>query len=154
MGERMTRYRYVVLGSGRQGTAAAYDLALRGAAGEVVLADASDAKAREAAGWIEARLPPSARDVRLTPVSVNGDDGQAVMALLRGSDAVISALPYRYNLEITRLAIRAGCNLCDLGGHPETTNSQLLFADAAREAGVSVVPDCGQAPGMATSLMA
>lgn len=150
----MTRYRYVVLGSGRQGTAAAYDLALRGGAGEIILGDASDNRAREAAGWIEARLPGAARAVQLTPTPVDCENGEAVLTLLRGANAAISALPYRYNLEMTRRAIQAGCNLCDLGGHPETTNSQLLLADAARQAGISVVPDCGQAPGMATSLMA
>jgi lysine 6-dehydrogenase len=150
----MTRYRYVVLGCGRQGTAAAYDLALRGDAGEIVLADASESQAREAAAWIDARLPAGSRRVTLTPAVVDGADAEAVLALLRGSHAAISALPYRYNLAITRCAIEAGCNLCDLGGHPETTSSQLLLADAARQAGISVVPDCGQAPGMATSLMA
>jgi lysine 6-dehydrogenase len=77
-----------------------------------------------------------------------------VRELLRGAHAAVSALPYRYNLAITRLAIEAGSNLCDLGGHPETTNAQLQLSDAARRAGISVVPDCGQAPGMATSLMA
>jgi lysine 6-dehydrogenase len=150
----MTRHRYVILGSGRQGTAAGYDLALRGDAGEMILADASRERAREAAAWIEARLPPVSRGVTLTPVTVEGDDNKAILALLRGADAAISALPYRYNLGITRAAIQARCNLCDLGGHPETTSAQLLLSDAAREAGVSVVPDCGQAPGMATSLMA
>ena len=150
----MTRYRYVVLGSGRQGTAAAYDLALRGDAREIVLADASEAQARDAAAWVERRLPAGARDVSLIPALLDGGNGAAVLSLLRATDAAISALPYRYNLAVTRHAIQAGCNLCDLGGHPETTNAQLLLADSARQAGVSVVPDCGQAPGMATSLMA
>jgi lysine 6-dehydrogenase len=150
----MTRYRYVVLGSGRQGTAAAYDLALRGDAREIVLADGSPERAREAEAWIRARLPSGAAKVTLTPAIVDGGDGASVLALLQGADAAISALPYRYNLALTRSAIEAGCNLCDLGGHPETTNAQLQLSTAAQRAGVSVVPDCGQAPGMATSLMA
>jgi lysine 6-dehydrogenase len=154
MGVPVTRYRYVVLGSGRQGTAAGYDLALRGNAREIVLADASETRARQAVSWIDARLPAGSKKATLTPAQVDGENGEAVLALLRGSNAAISALPYRYNLAITRRAIEAGCNLCDLGGHPETTSAQLLLADAARAAGVSVVPDCGQAPGMATTLMA
>lgn len=149
----MGRYRYVVLGVGRQGTAAAYDLAMRGAAHEIVLADASVARAREAAAWITARLRPDA-NIKLSPVALEGDNAMAVRTLLQGGHAAISALPYRYNLGITQLAIQAGCDLCDLGGHPETTNAQLLLDEAARQAGISVVPDCGQAPGMATSLMA
>jgi lysine 6-dehydrogenase len=150
----MTRFRYVVLGSGRQGTAAGLDLALRGDAREIVLADASGERAGEAARWIASRLTGPASKVALTPMTVDGNSSGAVLAVLRGADAAISALPYRYNLAITRSAIEAGCNLCDLGGHPETTNAQLQLSDSAQQAGVSVVPDCGQAPGMATSLMA
>ena len=149
----MTRYRYVILGSGRQGTAAAYDLALRGDASEIVLADASDERARQAVTWVSSRLP-SDHPVRLIPKPVNGGNADSVLALLRNTDAAISALPYRYNLDITRYAIQARCHLCDLGGHPETTTAQLELSDSARRARVSVVPDCGQAPGMATSLMA
>jgi lysine 6-dehydrogenase len=149
----MTRYRYVILGSGRQGIAAAYDLALRGDASEIVLADASDERAREAVSWVSSRLPAD-HPVRLTPKPVNGGNADSVVALLRNTDAAISALPYRYNLDITRYAIQARCHLCDLGGHPETTTAQLQLNDSARRARVSVVPDCGQAPGMATSLMA
>jgi lysine 6-dehydrogenase len=150
----MTRYRYVVLGSGRQGTAAGYDLALRGEAREIVLADGVEARAREAEGWIRSRLPTGGPKVTLTPVAVDGGDAASVLALLQGADAAISALPYRYNLALSRAAIQARCNLCDLGGHPETTNAQLQLNESAQKAGVSVVPDCGQAPGMATSLMA
>jgi lysine 6-dehydrogenase len=149
----MTQYRYVILGSGRQGTAAAYDLALRGDATEIVLADASHERARQAVSWVSSRLP-SDSTVKLTPKPVNGGNADSVLALLRNADAAISALPYRYNLDITRYAIQARCNLCDLGGHPETTKAQLELTDSARRARVSVVPDCGQAPGMATSLMA
>ncbi len=149
----MTRYRYVVLGSGRQGTAAAYDLALRGDAREIVLADASDERARQAASWVSTRLP-SNHPVQLTPKPVNGGNADSVLALLRNTDAAINALPYRYNLDITRYAIQARCNLCDLGGHPDTPTAQLELSDSARRARISVVPDCGQAPGMSTSLMA
>jgi lysine 6-dehydrogenase len=149
----MTRHRYVVLGSGRQGTAAAYDLALRGDAGEILLADASAAQAEQAVAWIRDRLDANP-GVKLTARAVDASDGRSVLRLLSGATAAISALPYRYNLAITRTAIEARCNLCDLGGHPETTTAQLELDRAARDAGISVVPDCGQAPGMATSLMA
>jgi lysine 6-dehydrogenase len=149
----MTRHRYVILGSGRQGTAAAYDLALRGNAGEVVLADASGQQARHAASWVRQRLP-SGHGATVTHRAMDAGDHASVLELLRGASAAISALPYRYNLAITRTAIEARCHLCDLGGHPETTMAQLQLDEAARAAAISVVPDCGQAPGMATSLMA
>jgi lysine 6-dehydrogenase len=148
----MSKYRYVVLGSGRQGTAAVYDLATRGDAGEIVLGDASGARAQEAAAWVASRLGPANR-VALTARTVDGGSDSAVRSLLERADAAISALPYRHNPVITQAAISARCNLCDLGGHPATTREQLALSDSARQAGISVVPDCGQAPGMATSLM-
>ena len=42
-------YRYGVLGAGRQGTAAAFDLAVRGEAAAVVLADLDGARAAASA---------------------------------------------------------------------------------------------------------
>ena len=41
------QYTYLVLGAGRQGRAAAYDLACRGDASQVLLADADEITARE-----------------------------------------------------------------------------------------------------------
>src|SRR3972149_1585413 len=45
----MPAYRYGVLGAGRQGTAAAYDLVARGEAASVILADADAGRAAAAA---------------------------------------------------------------------------------------------------------
>jgi lysine 6-dehydrogenase len=47
-------FRYVILGSGRQGTAAAYDLSSFGDASRVVMADARLDAAREAAARVDA----------------------------------------------------------------------------------------------------
>lgn len=149
----MRDHRYVVLGCGRQGTAAAYDLAIHGDAREIVFADADLARAKVAVGWVRGRLPTHGRPVALTAMHGDAAAPATIVQLLRGADAAISAVPYRYNLDVTRAAIEAGVSLCDLGGHPDTTKQQLELAGLARRAGMTVVPDCGQAPGMATSLM-
>jgi len=49
-------YTYAVLGAGRQGTAAAYDMACWGDAGRVVLADYDLEVARRAAERAETRM--------------------------------------------------------------------------------------------------
>lgn len=149
----MSEYRYVVLGCGKQGTAAAYDLAIRGAAREIVFADADLARAAAAVEWVRAGMASQARPLMLTAMLADAAAPAMIVRVLRGADAAISAVPYRYNLDVTRAAVEAGVSLCDLGGHPETTKRQLELAGLARRAGVSIVPDCGQAPGMATSLM-
>ncbi|MGE5233806.1 MAG: saccharopine dehydrogenase C-terminal domain-containing protein [Acidobacteriota bacterium] len=144
-------HRYAVLGAGRQGQAAAYDLAVRGEAREILLADADPARAHAAREWLAARLPAAAP--ALSTATVDGGDENGLRAVLVGRDAAVSALPYRFNLGATRAAIAAGCPLCDLGGHTGITREQLALGGAATARGVAIVPDCGQAPGMATSLM-
>jgi len=68
-------------------------------------------------------------------------------------DSFLSAVPYWLNPQITKVAIRARASMCDLGGKTDLVLKQLKLDPAARGAGISVVPDCGQVPGMGTSLM-
>jgi lysine 6-dehydrogenase len=53
---------------------------------------------------------------------------------------------------MARLAVQAGVHFCDLGGNTEIVGRQKeLDADARRQK-ISVVPDCGLAPGMVNIL--
>jgi len=83
-------------------------------------------------------------DVTETPVLV---------ATLTGIDSFLSAVPYYFNLEITRAAVEAGASMCDLGGNTDLVREQLKLSPQAGAAGISIVPDCGQVPGMGTTLM-
>ncbi|MGB5934222.1 MAG: saccharopine dehydrogenase C-terminal domain-containing protein [Anaerolineae bacterium] len=142
-------YTYAVLGSGRQGTAAAYDMARWGDARCVILADLDLEVARRAAEWVNALLDASIAE----PIQVDVTDLEAVERLLTGVDAFLSAVPYVYNLEITRAAIQARAHMCDLGGNTEIVRQQHGFDAEARVAGISVIPDCGVVPGMGASLV-
>ncbi len=142
-------YTYTVLGAGRQGTAAAYDMGRWGDARRVILADRDFEIARRAAERVNRLLGREVAEARVVDVT----DHAALEALLRGTDATLSAVPYIYNLEATRAAIRAGSSWCDLGGNTEIARRQHAYDTEARAAGVSVIPDCGQVPGMGTSLM-
>ncbi|MFX0185801.1 MAG: saccharopine dehydrogenase family protein, partial [Candidatus Hodarchaeota archaeon] len=64
----------------------------------------------------------------------------------------ISAVPYYYNLKITKAAITAKANMCDLGGNTDLVFKQLELNSQARAANISIIPDCGQVPGMGTTL--
>lgn len=44
---------------------------------------------------------------------------------LRNIDVCISAVPYHFNLDITKVAIDTGTSLCDLGGNTEIVFKQL-----------------------------
>jgi lysine 6-dehydrogenase len=142
-------FQYAVLGAGRQGTACAYDMIKFGDAVSVVLADLSLESAQAAAARVNALLQTD----RAKGVELDVTDLQAVRAILGGVDAFLSAVPYYYNVGITRSAIQAGASMCDLGGNTDLVREQLGLDAEAKAAGISIVPDCGQVPGMGSTLM-
>lgn len=139
---------YGVLGAGRQGTAAAYDLAVHGGATRVVIADRDAEAARRAA----VRLNQLLGDDRVEAGEVDAGDRRAVSRFLQRLDAFVCAVPYSFLLPVTRAAISVGTGMVDMGGHTETVLAQLAMHPDARQAGVAVVPDCGMGPGMNNTL--
>jgi lysine 6-dehydrogenase len=142
-------FHYVVLGAGRQGTACAYDLIKFGEADSVTLADQSLKTAQAAAGRVNRLLATT----KARAMQLDVTDRQALALALAEMDACVSAVPYSLNLSIAKAAVEAGTSICDLGGNTDIVLEQLKLDAQAREAGVSVIPDCGQVPGMGTTLM-
>ncbi len=142
-------YRYVVLGAGRQGTACAYDMIKFGEAESVLLADSSLAVAQAAAERVNMLLKTD--KAHATQLDVT--DHAALVSVLERRDAFLSAVPYYLNLDIARAALQARVSMCDLGGNTDVVREQLKLDPQARELGISIVPDCGQVPGMGTTLM-
>jgi lysine 6-dehydrogenase len=143
-------FKYGVLGAGRQGTAAAYDLAVRGDAVSIVLADVDGARAEASAARVNQL---AGRDV-VIGARLDATDSPALLAFLRPLDAAIGAISYKLNLGFTEAAIEAGTDWCDLGGNTSVVLGQLALDARAKKAGVRIVPDCGEAPGLASNLMA
>jgi lysine 6-dehydrogenase len=146
----MSTYRYGILGAGRQGTAAAFDLVVRGEAASVTLADIDEAAARRAAERVN-RL--TGRDCA-AGVRLDVTDRDALVAFLHPLDAFIAAVSYKLNLGIAGAALDASTSMCDLGGFTATALAQIGLADRAKQRGIAIVPDCGEAPGLANNLMA
>jgi lysine 6-dehydrogenase len=71
---------------------------------------------------------------------------------MREADAVMSAIPYYFNLELAKQAVAAGVHFCDLGGNTEIVFEQKQLNDEAAAKGITVIPDCGLAPGMVNIL--
>ncbi|MEP6692067.1 MAG: saccharopine dehydrogenase C-terminal domain-containing protein, partial [Gemmatimonadaceae bacterium] len=136
--------RMLVLGAGLQGSACAYDLLQNPEVAEVRLADLDVSRlAPFLAPYSGKRLIPTKLDVR---------DREAVLALGAESNAVMSAIPYYFNFELAKLAVEAGTNFCDLGGNTEIVFQQKRLDARAKEKNVTVIPDCGLAPGMVNIL--
>ncbi|MEJ2596993.1 MAG: saccharopine dehydrogenase NADP-binding domain-containing protein, partial [Anaerolineales bacterium] len=141
-------FTYLVLGAGRQGAAAAYDMARWGQASRVILADRDLGIAQQAAERVNSLNRDSIVEARQVDVT----DPQSLRQALSGIDACLSAVPYIYNPDITQAAVEAGVSLCDLGGNIDIARRQHGQDEAARAAGISIIPNCGQVPGMGTSL--
>ena len=90
-------YSYLVLGAGRQGTAAAYDLLRFGDAERVTLADADQDCAVQSAARLERLTGQSNVAARRLDVA----DSAAVRDAVSGHDVVLSAVPYYFNLALT-----------------------------------------------------
>ena len=150
MSDATGEYKYGVLGAGRQGTAAAYDLAVRGEAAAIVLADIDGPRAEAAA----ARVNQLAGRAVATGVALDAGDSRAVLEFLRPLDAAIGAISYKLNLGFTEAALQAGTDWCDLGGNTEIVFEQKKLDGAATAKGLSIIPDCGLAPGMVAILAA
>lgn len=136
----------LVLGAGLQGCACAFDLLRDPDVTRVTVADLHPDRA--------ARFLTRGGDQRLHLVALDVTDHDAVRTLMRDHDAVMSAIPYYFNGPMARLAVEAGCHFADLGGNTEIVMEQKRLDAEAREKGLSVMPDCGLAPGMVNILAA
>ena len=136
--------RMLVLGAGLQGSACAYDLLQNPDVTEVRLADLHT---EHLAQFLS---PHSGNRLIFTPLDVR--DKEAVLALMRQCDAAMSAIPYYFNYELAEQAVEAGVHFSDLGGNTEIVFKQKTLDQRAKDKKITVIPDCGLAPGMVNIL--
>jgi lysine 6-dehydrogenase len=126
------------------GRGAAFDLARNDIVKEVIVAD-RDAKRAEA---LAEEMGP-----KVVAETVDAADRKQLKALFAKVDTVTSEVSYKLNLLHTEVAIATGTHLCDLGGNLKVVEKQLKLHDKAKDAGITVIPDCGLAPGLANVLV-
>ena len=135
----------LVLGAGRMGHGAAFDLIHNSPGVERVTVADFDLKKAEAVAVAVGSLRVDARQVDASNIS-------DVTSLMRGHDSVISCVNYWYNVALSKSAIQTGANFCDLGGNNYIVDEQLALDAEASAAGINIIPDCGLAPGMVSVL--
>lgn len=136
--------KFLVLGAGRMGYAAVYDLIRSPKVEKVVVAD-RDAKCVKAA--VE-RL----NDPKIVPVELDITKSSDVIALMKSVDVVISCVPYEFNYELAKAALEAKTHFVDLGGNESVVEKTFLLDDLAKERKITIMPDLGLAPGMVSML--
>ena len=137
--------RILVLGAGRMGHGAVFDLVHNSPGVEKVTVADLDLKKAEA-------VAEAVDSARVDPHHIDVANISDVARLMRGHHAVISCVNYWHNADLAKAAIDTGTNFCDLGGNNYIVDRQLALDEDAKAAGVSVIPDCGLAPGMVSIL--
>ena len=138
---------FIIFGAGgRQGEASGYFLAKHYGANQIALVDIDKNKAVKTAIKLKKLLGPDCKTSFLNVVVEYYDD--KAVKLVSRFDVLISALPHRFNLALTKLAIKAGTNYCDYGFDEGIVARQLELNESAKEKNVTVIPNCGIEPGL------
>lgn len=133
----------LVLGSGQMGHGAAFDLVRNDKVEQVIVADIDEGSANTLAKEMGPKAVAEKVDAK--------DKGQ-LESIFSKVDSVASCVSYKVNLLHTEVAIETGTHMCDLGGNLHIVKDQIALHDKAKDAGITVVPDCGLAPGMVSVL--
>jgi len=91
-------------------------------------------------------------DPSLRSFQVDVRDTGVLSQIVKGSDCVISCVPWDLNLELAELCLDVGVHYCDLGGDNSLVEQELAFHERAHQKGVWIVPNCGLAPGLVNIL--
>ena len=140
--------KFLVVGAGMMGSAAAYDMARQPDVLSVTLADADLKRAREVA----ARINHIHGDRKVKAIALDASNEKSAAHAMKGHDATLSAVPYFLNLGLAKAAIEARCHFADLGGNNTVVRQELALSAKAEKRGVAIAPDCGLSPGMASIL--
>jgi len=138
---------FCVIGSGRQGTAAAYDIVKYGKPKMLSIIDSDENNLNKCAKKIE-----QLTGFKVKKNNIDIHDRDLLIETLSNIDVFLSSVPYPYNLYLTEVAIDSSTSMVDLGGHTQNVIKQLQFSNKAIESGISIVPDCGMGPGMNVSV--
>ncbi len=88
-------------------------------------------------------------DERLSVVKVDASNVSELASVMKGFDIAASALPFRFDFNVTKACIKAGINGIDLSAE----ENQYALDEEAKKVGITYVAGCGATPGT-TNLMA
>ena len=135
---------YCIIGTGRQGTAAAYDILKYADIGELLLLDNNE----QAISNCLEKIKFVANDTKISTLTIDFNDRSKLLSILINTDIFLSSVPYKYNLMLTEIAVESYTSMVDLGGHTGNVIKQLGYDKIAKDKGITIVPDCGMGPGM------
>ncbi|MBU4456699.1 MAG: saccharopine dehydrogenase NADP-binding domain-containing protein, partial [Nanoarchaeota archaeon] len=138
--------KYLVIGTGLQGTAIAGHLLQSENINKVGVLDSNWKKAAD--------LRDKLNDSRVEAIYADATDYKQMQAAMSEFDVAIGAASYKLNYELTKTAINQGVHFCDLGGNNAIVDKQFSLNEKAKAKGVKIIPDQGVAPGAVSILAA
>jgi saccharopine dehydrogenase (NAD+, L-lysine-forming) len=111
---------------------------------EIVIAD-YDEKAAKA-------LAKSYKSKRVRAEKADVTDVAGTAKLLSSSFCVINSVHHKFNVDVMRASLQAGCNYMDLGGLFHFTQKQVLLHKEFEKAGLLALLGMGAAPGITNIL--
>jgi lysine 6-dehydrogenase len=130
----------LVLGCGMMGRAIAYDLSLFSGFEKVIIGD-KDTKTRNSAKEF-------LKGTNVDVIPVNADKSNEIKKYFQKVNVVISAVPYRFNFKLAKMAIETKTHFIDLGGNNTIVENERSLFSKARKNNVTIIPDSGLAPGL------
>jgi lysine 6-dehydrogenase len=137
---------YLILGAGQMAQAAVHDLLQQKQTQQITVADHSEEALRQ--------IISANNDARLLIKKASVEKQNEIVPLMKIAAGVLSAVPYTYNVHLSRWAIDNGCHFVDLGGNNDIVEQQFSLSEKAKKEKVRIIPDCGLAPGMVSVIAA
>jgi len=132
----------LVLGYGYIGSVVAKDLAENMPSHEVVIAGRSPSRAKEVATTIGRK--------NVSWIQLDASNCKNLVDALKGFDLMVGALPGEVGYQSIKACVDAKVNAVDVSFMPE---DPLKLSKDATKAGVTIIPDCGVAPGLSNMLV-
>ena len=135
----------LVLGSGMMGQAIVYDLCKHSNFDNIAIADKDKKTIQSSKKFLEQKnIDFHTLDVEKT---------KDIKEHFQDYDIAISAVPYKFNFELAKAAIETKTHFLDLGGNNDIVDKERSLFEKARKKGVTIIPDCGLAPGLSSVIV-
>jgi len=130
----------LVLGCGQIGSVIGSDFARSVNEADVVVADKNPERARAVASKMGG----------VDWIRVDSESRESLSGAFKGFDLAIVALPGDFGYMALKSGVEAGVDIVDTSFSPE---NPLSLSDEATKKGITIIPDCGVAPGLSNMLV-
>jgi lysine 6-dehydrogenase len=130
----------LVLGAGMMGRAIAYDLSKFSNFKTITIGDKDTQTLTSAKEFL--------KGTHVDVTTINIENIIDVKNQFQNVDVAVSAVPYRFNYELAKIAVETATHFVDLGGNNTIVEKERSLTANAKKNNVTIIPDSGLAPGL------